>query len=50
MDETPSRCIFALQVEEITSDDEILIDHHHHDSCGSEMDTSNNRAEKFVAT
>ena len=39
MDEAPSRCVpFALQVEETTSDDEILIDDHRHGSCDSEMD------------
>ena len=50
MDETPSRCVsFALRVEETTSDDKILIDDHHHGSCDSEMDRSNNHAERFIA-
>ena len=50
MDETPSRRVsFAVQVEETTSDDEILIDDHRHGSCDSEMDRSNNRAERLIA-
>ena len=50
MDETPSRCVsFTLQVEETTSDDEIVINDHCHGSCDSEMDRSNNHAERLVA-
>ena len=50
MDETPSRCVsFGVWVEETTSDDEILIDDHCHGSFDSEMDRSNNRAERLIA-
>ena len=44
MDGTPSRCVsFSLQVQETMTDDEILLENHHHrtcDSMNSEMDRS----------
>ena len=44
MDGTPSRRVsFSLQVEETTTDDEIILDNRHHGTCGSmngEMDRS----------
>ena len=41
MDVIPSRCVsFALQAEETTTDDEILIDDHQHGTRGRETDRS----------
>ena len=47
MDGTLSRCVsFSLQVEETTTDDEIILDNRHHGTCDS-MDGEMDRSEKI---